>query len=137
MKAELQRIAIAKVCGWEGCSDAACDYRKAQHLHKGGVIAFPESYSIPRYPDYPNDLNAMYTALRLLPTDKLHTFSEELLTVLLHADDISDYPVTMAAQNTPAELCGPLVLVTSIVFASAAQQAEALLRTLGLWVEEV
>lgn len=109
MTAESQRLAIAKVCGWEGCSDSKCDYRKAQHLHKGGVVAFPESYSIPRYPDYPNCLNAM---------------SEAEKSKKLNWPKYIDHLTEVTQSHLTAHL----------VMATASQRAEAFLKCLGLWL---
>lgn len=82
---------------------------KRQHLHKGGVAAFPESYSIPRYPDYPNDLNAMLVAEETLRVTQWVSYLHEL-----------------------AQVCHPAVMVR----AHASQRAEAFLKCLGLWKEE-
>jgi hypothetical protein len=60
MTDEALRIAVAEFDGWKGCVDVKCDYRKAQHLHKGSAIGFPEPYSTKRYPFYATDLNATH-----------------------------------------------------------------------------
>jgi hypothetical protein len=119
MKPEAQRLAIAKVCGWEGCSDSKCDYRKSQHLHKGGIIAFPESYSIPRYPDYLNDLNAMHVAEQTLTT----------------TEQQNSYYAEIAEITWGNEETGDRQVVFNQLTATAAQRAEAFLKTLLLWEE--
>lgn len=62
------RVALAELCGWKGCTDMNCCWRKCQHLHKDGVVGFPEPYSTSRYPDYPADLNAINQARQQLIT---------------------------------------------------------------------
>jgi len=61
------RIAIALETGFSGCVDESCDYRKCQHLHKESKVYFPEPFSIPMYPDYPNSLDAMREAEEYAP----------------------------------------------------------------------
>ena len=122
MKSEQQRIAIAKVCGWEGCTDPKCDYRKAMHLHKNGVVAFPESYSIPRFPDYPNDLNAMHEAEMTLT-------NEQRFLLAIHLKEMTNRGQFWS--------CCEEEQWSLACYATAAQRAEAFLRTLNLWTDEL
>lgn len=105
MNPEKQRITIAELCGWSGCVDKSCEYRKCQHLHKGIVIGFPEPYSTSRYPDYCNDLNAIHDA-------------EKILNPL----QVVSYWSQLERQR-----------IEPIIFATASQRSEALLKTLGKW----
>lgn len=118
MSPEAQRIAIALSMGYTECTDEKCDYRKAQHLHHPrGAVFFPDPYSTVRYPDYLNDLNAMAEAEQALNHDHLRHYR---LTVLPR----------VCCKNPPGES------IEGAVTATAAQRAEAYLRTIGKWVEE-
>lgn len=108
MTPEAQRIAIAQACGYRGCTDNKCAYRKAQHLHDGlGRIFFPEPYSLHRYPDYLNDLNAMHEAEKVLTEEQLNKMVQLLY-----------------------------LIPDRFWRATAAQRAEAWLRAKGLWKED-
>lgn len=86
MSDEEVRISIAISCGWKGCTDSNCEYRKCQHLHKGSVVGFPEPYSTSRYPDYANDLNAMQSAVLSQGRDFVLSFNSELVHAAQHRD---------------------------------------------------
>jgi hypothetical protein len=85
------------------------------HLHKNGVIAFPESYSIPRFPDYLNDLNAMHEVEMHIAPD-WDTYFEQLIKIRWRDAQPDRHPRDLS----PAS-------------ATAAQRAEAFLKTLNLW----
>ena len=93
-----QRIAIAKACRWE-----------------------PETFgpdwwqSESKMPDYPNDLNAMHEAEKVL-RDKWDSYFGELISIRSRDALKSQHP----ADLSPAG-------------ATAAQRAEAFLKTLNLW----
>lgn len=110
------RIAIAAKMGFTGCTDANCEHRKCQHLHKNGVSYFPETYSIPRYPDYPNDLNAMHEVSFLLTLKQTVAFVEHLKSILKDSPFITSN-----------------LLDIYVVNATAHNRAEAYLRTIGAW----
>jgi hypothetical protein len=106
MNAEAQRIAIAEACGWTRCRLAV--------KGSGGGFRQPTAHGFPPgksyevdCPDYINDLNAMHEA-------------EKRLTAVQHAQYI----------QALEELCE-----FDICFATAAQRAEAFLRTIGRWEE--
>jgi hypothetical protein len=96
MKPELQRIRIAKACGFD----------ESHWLELGGGIVFGTSGSLP---DYPNDLNAMHEA--------------EVVIIKSGYTAIRTYEDLLQKQ------------IANIIFATAAQRAEAFLRTLNLWKE--
>ena len=75
-------------------------------------MAFPESYSIPRYPDYPNDLNAC------------HEMEKEVLALGLWDSYWSKLIQLLPRNDTPTSYAGR---------ATAAQRSEAFLNYLGLW----
>ena len=97
MKPELQRIRIAEACGW--------------HCNQFGLwgIDFADGVS-GSPPDYPNDLNAMHEAEKILTAQQRRTYVNRIFNL----------PVSECESNT---------------FATAAQRAEAFLRTLNLWIE--
>ena len=103
MSPEQQRIAIAEACGWTEIS-MRCMWGLPPNAEDDGT-----EDCLKPLPDYLNDLNAMWGAVR-----KGLTGSEQLRTYEAHLHDLSpDYPTE----------------------AVAAQRAEAFLRTLKLWKE--
>lgn len=115
MNPEQQRIAIAEACGWTtlpmpaGCPDAW------EHKDTGDT-AINEMY----LPDYLNDLNAMHKAEQKLIDDGLQdVWLDELVGVVVNKNvHWSDYH------------CFP-----QVNRATAAQRAEAFLRTVGEWAD--
>jgi hypothetical protein len=109
MKPEAQRIAIAKVCGWKLSNLGAGRYCWAHPklCAVGGPSVLPNNDAI-GLPDYLNDLNAMHEA------EKVLTYKQGgEMTVWIERMTCAGY--------------GPQL------FATAAQRAEAFLRTLNLW----
>jgi len=105
MKPEEQRIEIAKACGWTKFTPGTIQYTARRADGLWGMI-----------PDYPNDLNAMHEAEKLL-TDDQWDREEGYLDQL----EI----VTGTRHMKPG--------ATRVHAATAAQRAEALLKTLNLW----
>ena len=104
MKPEQQRIAIAEACGWKLVTDNPC-YEPYWENPTGNMIAVSCGM---RLPDYLNDLNAMHEAEKILsPTSEIEWHNQ--------------------LQN----VCGCSWRV--MIRATAAQRAEAFLRTLSLW----
>lgn len=103
MTPESQRIAIAVADKW---NDVHYDKR-------GHCVGWKDGCDYFGVPDYLNDLNAMHEAEKGLPYDQ-HPFFANHLTDILRKDGI-----------------GPLIF--DMVHTTAAQRAEAFLRTLGLW----
>jgi hypothetical protein len=110
MKPEKQRIAIAEACGWKNA-----DHPDAMKLKQGWTM--PEKWcmdpkGVLRFnhhtPDYLNDLNAMYEAEKTLDYDYLNDLEES---------------VSFHFGVTPFH-------------STAAQRAEAFLKTIGKWEEE-
>jgi hypothetical protein len=115
MTPDEQRTAIAKICGWT-------DIRR-QRLYAGdqdlwGTKLIGGEKHRNRLPNYLGDLNAMHEA-------------EKVLT----ATQLTVYRNTLAIMN--GGICiddgGSFVNLSFAVSATAAQRAEAFLRTLGLW----
>ena len=109
MNEELQRIKIAEACGWT-------DFSRAKHE---GAIQYgrkPLSYSDSwEVPDYLNDLNAMHEAERVLNRNQQNTYINIL-------DGMPDYKCPV---HHDFQWC----------CSTAAQRAEAFLKTFGLWEE--
>jgi hypothetical protein len=111
MNKEKQKIAIAEACGWSNLQDS--DYKpfgKAQLVgrHPGG-----SEQNLLRVPDYLNDLNAMHEAETC-----------EAIQRVGYAKYIECLAIACGTERLGA-----------LVFATAAQRAEAFLRTIGKWKE--
>lgn len=114
MTPQAQRIAIAKACGWK---DARLGYGALPMgipPEGGKRFPFPDPHDVADYlkpyhglPDYPNDLNAMHEAEKVL-TDK----------------QVNAYVTTLCLEVQPEP---------SLWNATAAQRAEAFLRAIGKW----
>ena len=106
MKPALQRIAIAEVCGWRQAKSKFADKSWIRpDGYRGGI-------GVNAIPDYLNDLNAMHeVTLSVIHTDP------HVRRLYYQTLDM----VTGDQWNT--------------VDATAAQRAEAFLRTMGRWVE--
>ncbi len=117
MSPEAQRIAIAEACGWRRIP--ADNVGAAGRLFYGDVWwRDAENNTIAcadHLPDYLNDLNAMHEAEKVLRTP---------------ADNVS---AAMAADRMHAYV----ELLGYAIDATAAQRAEAFLRTLNLWTTNV
>jgi hypothetical protein len=111
MNKERQRIKIAEACGWT-------DFNSAKH--EGAIqygrkpLSCLNSWEVP---DYLNDLNAMHEAEKTLIFSKRQKYKIELQLV---------------ASN---RIRNCMVCMNELIFATAAQRAEAFLRTLNLWEE--
>ena len=104
MKTEEQRITIAEICGIE-----EIEFINAPN---GGWFGSDENGDSVNIPDYPNDLNAMYEAEKILKEpDKTKD-----LNLLGNATNRNDFEWDQ-------------------VHSTASQRAEAFLKTLGLWKE--
>lgn len=108
MKPDAQRIAIAEACGWRAT--------EAGWSHPSLPPAANVYGRMP--PDYLNDLNAMHEAERVLTKDQQASYGELLLSAV---------PYNASGVHRDIFLCA---------HATAAQRAEAFLRTIGKWQEE-
>ena len=118
MNSEKQRIAIAEYCGWK-------DVRGHMGIPPEGGMLFPypehheEDWRLNPFrglPDYPNDLNAMHEAEKTLTQEQWDEYEIDLGEVVWKDD--------MSFINTRKR-----------TGATAAQRAEAFLRTIGKWEE--
>jgi hypothetical protein len=119
MTPEEQRIAIAEACGWieipwEALINPRIAIEKKQFCRDTGP------YRCLWLTDYLNDLNAMHEA------EKIKFFGSELVKA-----EWEHWLREVLAEGRPAfEVAG-----FELAHATAAQRAEALLRTLNLWKE--
>jgi hypothetical protein len=126
MNKEKQRIAIAEACGW------TCEYADVQtwnaglNSYKGGyepirTMLFrrrEKCFRAENLPDYLADLNAMHEAEKMMTEDQWLSYTIEVL---------------MAAKD------GTFVIdrnMKTIAHATAAQRAEAFLKTIGKWEDD-
>jgi hypothetical protein len=106
MSPDEQRIAIAEACGWKWEP-----HTNGTRLRRPDGTTKNENYAESwRVPDYLNDLNAMH----------------EVLHVLTEAWQVANYRLCLASKLGP----------TCAIDATAAQRAEAFLRTIGKWRED-
>lgn len=115
MSPEAQQIAIAKACGWRNIT-AGTNYRDPPD---GERIFFNTLLDEDPVPDYCEDLNAMHEAECILTEERgqLKTYLYNLEMVLIVSGRIN--------RTSGQEF--------RLVTATAAQRAEAFLRTLNLW----
>ena len=110
MTEEKQRIAIAEACGWKANANNPKFYR----LNEGPIRHWSA------LPDYLNDLNAMHEAEKVLSVDGVRSFNRELTSI------VSNTKAARLSRGESNAVCYEW-------HATAAQRAEALLRTLNLW----
>ena len=106
MSPEAQRIAIAEACGI------------VIHDHWGPLYKTPKGI-VRVCPDYLGDLNAMHEAQKVLTYEQAEEFVEQLY--------LADQKNNLAENPPPWRF--------NVASATAAQRAEAFLRTIGKWEE--
>jgi hypothetical protein len=111
MSPEAQRIAIAEACGWKICLSAL---QSGLDVYKGPLI--DDATECRPLPDYIFDLNAMHEAEKVLDTTNGGPKSGDCLR----------YAYSRELYKLVPEWMQPFR-------ATAAQRAEAFLRTLGKW----
>lgn len=116
MTPEKQRIAIAEACGWEWHGDALWPKQSEDFYWKiQGKCCYQTT------PDYLSDLNAMHEAENHLRNNQFHYVN---------------YPDALFEVVTGCKWSGDLGYFTfCFVNATAAQRAEAFLKTIGKWEE--
>lgn len=128
MKQDEQQIAIAAACGWKYIR-AEVDWLPNEltgHFTKPHPTdPEKEKFYCTRHsiPDYLNDLNAMHQALAYLEPDQIDQFAAELTAIVLENDTKAWWDLNMNE-------------VGHVINATAAQHAEAFLRTLNLWTDD-
>lgn len=134
MKEELQRIALAEFEGikCQHCNNTGIrtkwgqkEYEKIRNCHpewkKWPELEPDISCSHSEIPDYLSDLNAMHEAETVLKPEQWRVYSDKLMVLVRDSD------LQLLGSNIEARY--------KTAHATAAQRAEALLRTIGKWVE--
>ena len=111
MKPEAQRIAIAEACGWSRCEGSAGYETRYRGTPSETTVCV-------WLPDYLNDLNAMHEAEKVLTDEQDLEYSEALEQVVSARFGCSNAEDMRRLRS-----------------ATAAQRAEAFLRTIGKWEE--
>lgn len=118
MTEQEQRIAIAEACGWE-CVDRSDEFGCMWWQSPQGGAPFTN------VPDYLHDLNATHSAkLALLTTPELQ-------------DSYACHLGAITGGKCIDYVANRVDVTTKILFATAAQETEAILRTIGKWKEAV
>ena len=120
------RVAIAEACGWkfdgrDGWTDPSGNYHQALY---GDTDKYGEY--IP--PNYVFSLDAMHEAEKLIVEKDKSIFTHEIMNLVGFdgsADLVDDYGEWSTSLTTSA---------FSIAHATAAQRAEAFLKTIGKWI---
>ena len=107
MTPEAQRIAIAEFCGWRFSGDFVTRW-------------YTKEFN--RFPDYLNDLNLIHEAAVRLPYELRNDHVMELRRI-----------VVRDATENMKDLDHGEIKDIYFYYATAAQRAEALLRTIGKW----
>ncbi len=108
MSPEAQRIAIAEALGWEVLTET----RSCIDYHRKGIAGvcrvWKDDGSVggDKFPDYLNDLNAMHEAEKVLGDSQWEEYTDWIIDNIGRANGITS---------------------------TAAQKAEAFLRTIGKW----
>ena len=114
MKPEQQRIAIAKACGWQKVRETSFGLFGCRP--EADISVFSDEYLCAGpVPDYLSDLNAMHEAEKVLSDSQCKKYRDVLVAEVI---GWSAYENELIA-----------------IHATAAQRAEAFLRTIGKWVE--
>lgn len=104
-----QRIAIATLLGWKLWEFTGTNHDEVWWSDPNGVSKLRDNP-----PDYLNDLNAMHEAEKVLTTRDASSYCKEIYKITA-CPEWASFPV---------------------IHATAAQRAEAFLRTLNLWKED-
>ena len=113
MNPEQQRIAIAEACGWKE-TEAWLDGRRCFERADSNA-----GWDFDSLPDYLHDLNAMHDAEKVLTHDQMIDYSRHVGKLVT-----THLPASRAAW-----------MDFRLINATAAQRAEAFLRTIGKWKE--
>lgn len=134
MKPEAQRIAIAEACGWKFTKikgEFSC-----VAVEPNGQVYHADFGNVSFLPDYTNDLNTIQSVLKTLTKEQWLEYPKILLTILCRKD-VTGHPFGVSIESSER---GWWKITTwemqMISLATAAEIAEAFLRTLDLWVEE-
>ena len=121
-----RRINPDGVWGRGGCSQAVEDKEVAEKWASGDprgvdvVVAVKKCLDVP---DYPNSLEAIHAAVRLKDLHDSGYFQEQLASVCKAGDAATEWHEYSGYRG-------------QVIYASAAQHAEALIHHLNLWIED-
>jgi len=129
MTPKQQRIAIAEECGWKWIQTNSVAFSGligTDSSHSGNIryqgTNDPSNDHLPTYgkaiPDYLTDLNAMHEAEKVLTEGQIYSYTGNLCKLMPHTKIFPSVHVSW----------------TETVRATAAQRAEAFLRTIGKWI---
>lgn len=122
MTPEEQRIAVAQACGWTRKSvdpDYPLTRPEGRWELKDKVV-----YHYGQLPDYLNDLNAMHEAEKVLNADQCAEYVRYLAL---------NHPTFCILPSEESDKAEVRYQYFSLINATAAQRAEAFLKTLNLW----
>jgi hypothetical protein len=112
MTPEKQRIAIAEALGWNDCHRSIAGFDSGDCIIERRCIGIPPNHCTHRQiPYYFSDLNAMHEAEKVLDNNQAEKYLQTLTSIALQSDQ-------------PA---------FAFLTATAAQRAEAFLKTINLW----
>ncbi len=127
MKPEEQRIAIAEACGYKWVENV-----RVRSNSQSGAWCSADGWCNPKtkeisddvcdLPNYLNNLNAMHEAFLSLPTGSHITFGR-------HLQEVCGEGLVGYVSCYPEDFAG----LARIAHATAAQRAEAFIRTIGKW----
>jgi hypothetical protein len=123
MDEEKQRIKIAEACGWSrtmtpcGLIEWLSPFPERKYIGRFRIDVVPS-----KIPYYLNDLNAMADAVAYLTPEQVDAFAIELSAIVLENPSKAWWDLNANE-------------VGHVVNATAAQRAEAFLKTLNLWEE--
>jgi hypothetical protein len=130
MNKEKQRIAIAEACGWKDVKytyHEEVDIENRSIIHWSGLTGIPPEFihyeNRIKIPDYLTDLNAIHEAMAHLEPDQVNQFAAELSGIVLENREKYWWDLTSNE-------------VGHVANATAAQRAEAFLRTVGKWEDD-
>jgi hypothetical protein len=126
MTPDQQRTAIATACGWK-CAGHPQQLEATEGYNFGyQFVINPDGQLVTHnsIPDYLNDLNAMHEAEKVLSGEQ----KEQFIFWLNHLHPLADIHYSDKQNDMRLE-------VFSLIHSTAAEKAEAFLRTLNLWTE--
>lgn len=129
MSPEAQRIAIAEACGWHvhGKPTPLLWLGNSPETLKAYVPDLNMGPQVDRVPDYLNDLNAMNEVEKTLMADDAKYSQRNFYAAHLGSITLNDN--ARGWEPLSNDDCFP------ILHATAAQRAEAFLRTIGKWTD--
>ena len=127
MSPEAQRIAIAEACGWQEVLWSDLDLISPREARERKVYCRNNAQKRCEWlPDYLNDLNAMHEAEKVLTDEQFFDWSKDKHTDMSYNGHLFRLVDNSTPGNRPCRYHSP----------TAAQRAEAFLRTVGKWEDD-